>query len=325
MERSRDGKGETCRSRRVEGSDAFSSERILVLNPASGNRDHAPAVESRAVEHGFQVHETTERGDAEQIARLAANAGVSVIAVAGGDGTVHEVVAGLYDVGALAEVDCAVVPAGTANVFARRLGIADIEEGFRTIERAETRRFDVGVANDEPFVGTCLVGVTAEANTTTTDEAKRRLGVFAYARTALRLLSDYEGRPLRVTIRDEKRATDDRWSGDVFLLLVGNAAGFPAFRGLAATNPEDGRFDVLIVEDRPTADLLDPRTMARLFDDGPITRREGSALTIAARRSDSVPFSLDGELRLATEIEVRMLAQRLSVYVGRDYDLVSDY
>ncbi|MFP8890371.1 diacylglycerol/lipid kinase family protein [Natrialbaceae archaeon A-CW2] len=324
MERSRDGKGETCRSRRVEGSDAFGSERILVLNPVSGNEDHALAVESRAIEHGFQVHETTGRGDAEQIARRAANAGVSAIAVAGGDGTVHEVVAGLYDVGAIAEVDCAVVPAGTANVFARRLGIADIEEGFRTIERGKTRRIDVGVANDEPFVGTCLVGVTAEANTTTTDEAKRRLGVFAYARTALRLLSDYEGRPLRVTIRDEGRA-DDRWSGDVFLLFVGNAAGFPAFRGLAATNPEDGRFDVLIVEDRPRADLLDSRTMAGIFGDGPITRREGSALTIAARQSDPIPFSLDGELRLATEIEVRMLAQQLSVYVGRDYDLVSDY
>lgn len=295
--------------------------RVLVLNPTSGSGDHGSAVRSRAIDHGFEVHETTASGDAARIAREAADAGVSLLAIAGGDGTVHEAISGLYEIGSLREIDCAVVPTGTANFFAKSLGITDIDGAFDAIERGAIRRIDVGVANDEPFVSTCLVGIVAEANTATTSEAKRNLGVFAYVQTMLRLLPEYEGRPLRVTVRTSGAPEGCRWSGDVFFLLVGNAIRFPEFGRQLQANVEDGLFDVAIVEEPPT-DLLDPRQVTRTISraETPLVRLQGSAVTITPHRNGPLSYSLDGELRSAPEITIAVLERRLSIYVGGGYD-----
>ena len=69
--------------------------------------------------HLVDVHPTFERGDAMALARDAATRGADVVAVAGGDGTVNEVVNGLDGF----ETALGVLPFGTANDFARQAGI----------------------------------------------------------------------------------------------------------------------------------------------------------------------------------------------------------
>lgn len=313
-----DGGGTNCgRSIRSERP----SDRIVVLNPASGSGDHTSAIESRATKHGLEVHKTTGRGDAERIAGKAANAAVSLLAIAGGDGTVHEVLTGLYNADALGEVDCAVVPTGTANFFAKSLGITGIGDAFEVIDQGVTCQIDVGLANDEPFVSTCLVGIGADANTATANESKRRLGVFAYLRTMLRLLPEYEGRPLRVTIRDKGGPDTEQWSGDVLFLLVGNAVRFPAFGRQTRANINDGRLDTTIVEKRPMSEVLHPQSLAGMVggEELPLQQRTATEMRITHRRDGPIPYSLDGEFRSAIEIEIRVLPRRLSIYVADDY------
>lgn len=103
---------------------------VLIVNPNATSttaavRDLlAHALESRVT---LTVEHTNHRGHAIEIAAAAARDGVDVIIVHGGDGTVNEVVNGLLGhpgplpVGPLPAV--AVVPGGSANVFARTLGI----------------------------------------------------------------------------------------------------------------------------------------------------------------------------------------------------------
>jgi diacylglycerol kinase family enzyme len=103
---------------------------VLIVNPnatsttAAGRDLLAHALESRL---RLTVEHTNHRGHAVEIAEQAVRDGVDVIIVHGGDGTVNEVVNGLLgkpgplplgDVPAVA-----VVPGGSANVFARSLGI----------------------------------------------------------------------------------------------------------------------------------------------------------------------------------------------------------
>lgn len=104
---------------------------VLIVNPnatstTAAARDLlAHALESRV---GLTVVHTNHRGHAVEIAQAARRDGIDVVIIHGGDGTVNEVVNGLLGVpghgldGPVPAV--AVVPGGSANVFARALGIS---------------------------------------------------------------------------------------------------------------------------------------------------------------------------------------------------------
>jgi diacylglycerol kinase family enzyme len=103
---------------------------VLIVNPnatsttAAGRDLLAHALESRVE---LTVAHTDQRGHAVEIGQAAARDGVDVVIVHGGDGTVNEVVNGLLGppgplpTGPMPAV--AIVPGGSANVFARALGI----------------------------------------------------------------------------------------------------------------------------------------------------------------------------------------------------------
>ena len=106
---------------------------VLIVNPnatsttPAGRDLVAHALESRV---GLVVTHTDHRGHAIEIAEAAKRDGTDVIIVHGGDGTVNEVVNGLLgkpgpDRPAADTLPAvAVVPGGSANVFARALGIS---------------------------------------------------------------------------------------------------------------------------------------------------------------------------------------------------------
>lgn len=106
---------------------------VLIVNPnatsttPAGRDLVAHALESRV---GLVVTHTDHRGHAIEIAEAAKRDGTDVIIVHGGDGTVNEVVNGLLGTpgpdrpAADTLPAVAVVPGGSANVFARALGIS---------------------------------------------------------------------------------------------------------------------------------------------------------------------------------------------------------
>jgi diacylglycerol kinase family enzyme len=104
---------------------------VLIVNPnatsttPAGRDLLAHALESRV---HLTVEHTDHRGHATEIARAAAQAGVDAVIVHGGDGTVNEVVNGMLgEPGSTPGRDLpavGVVPGGSANVFARSLGIS---------------------------------------------------------------------------------------------------------------------------------------------------------------------------------------------------------
>ena len=101
---------------------------VLIVNPnatsttPAGRDLLAHALESRVK---LTVAHTDHRGHAIEIARDATRDGVDVLIVHGGDGTVNEVVNGvLGEAGGQHGPAVGVVPGGSANVFARALGIS---------------------------------------------------------------------------------------------------------------------------------------------------------------------------------------------------------
>ena len=109
---------------------------LLILNPTAGRRRRGlvDAVVRRVRQEGWTVEvvETGAAGDARRLAATCDARRYGVIAVAGGDGTINEVINGLAGRGDEAPA-VGIVPLGTANVLAHELGL-----GFSATAVAQT-------------------------------------------------------------------------------------------------------------------------------------------------------------------------------------------
>jgi diacylglycerol kinase family enzyme len=94
---------------------------LLVNSSASSVTARGRVVIQKALsaDHDVTVAETSRRGHATRIARGAANDGIEVVVVLGGDGTLNEAANGL----AGTETALAPLPGGSTNVFARTIGL----------------------------------------------------------------------------------------------------------------------------------------------------------------------------------------------------------
>lgn len=295
----------------------WSGERALICNPTSGTEDHTDRVLALAREHGFDARVTASEGDATRLAREAVEAGATLIAAAGGDGTVNEVANGIRAGGGLERAALAVVPSGTGNNFAANLGVDDIEHAFEVIERDERRTIDLGLADDRTFVNSCVGGVTAEASGSTTAEEKRALGVLAYVRETLEAAATYEPPTLQVTLGEN----EETWAGEAMFVLVGNARRFTNARR-AQANVEDGLFEVTIVERASLVDLVGEAALEQLFDRDAahITRRRVPSLAVESLGERPVEYSLDGEILETASLNLETEPSALTVVVGEEYE-----
>jgi YegS/Rv2252/BmrU family lipid kinase len=123
-------------------------EALLVYNPTSGRRRERRMRElaeaARTLKDAgihAELAPTTHAGAATELARRAVKDGRDLVIVCGGDGTNNDVVNGL----AGSQVPMAVLPAGTANILAKELGIPwDIPTAARLIGRGTRARIALG-------------------------------------------------------------------------------------------------------------------------------------------------------------------------------------
>lgn len=309
----------------TEGADG-GAERVVVLNPASGSADHADRVRELATERGFVVRETEAAGDGIDLAREAAESGAEIVAAAGGDGTVNEVVEGIDAADAFDRVTLAVVPAGTGNNFASNVGVTDLDGAFEVIDAGRTRRIDLGYATGStsgegeerrPFVNSCIGGLTAEASRETDSDEKARFGVLAYVVATLRLMRSFEG--FRLCVDHPGGGT--LWEGTAILVLAGNARRFGPDR-VSRADAEDGLLDVAVVESMPPAEIVEQAAAYRLFgEEGEhVTRLRTPALTVDVESGEPLSFSFDGEMADYDEVFVEVRPATLELFVGEGYE-----
>ncbi len=100
-----------------------------------------------------------------------------VLAIAGGDGTINEVLNGVGP----AAPPVAIIPMGTANVLAAEIGLASTTyEITDTIILGHPRRISLGLANGRRFAVMASVGLDAEVVCHVNLTLKRYLGKGAY-------------------------------------------------------------------------------------------------------------------------------------------------
>lgn len=297
------------------------SETVIILNPKSGTGDHADAVTDRAQVLDHRVERTEAKGDGVDLAREAAEAGAEQIVAAGGDGTVNEVVRGIDKAGAFDRVTLGIVPVGTGNNFAGQLGITDLDTAFNVIEEGERRWIDLGEADGHAFVNSCVAGLTSDSSSKTDPDMKDRLGVVAYVVTTLKSMVEFDSMSLTVET-EEGGDRSPAWRGDALAVLIGNGRRFAA-GGDTQANMEDGLFEVTIVEDVSTLDLMSEAVADQLLggESDAIVRTRTPSLRIEVHDPQSRQFSLDGEIIERDNLSVDIRPSTLSVAVGEGYQL----
>lgn len=201
--------------------------------------------------HRVGVRLTFEAGDARRYARSAARRGWDVVVAAGGDGTINGVVNGLTS--ARGEVALGVVPLGTANDFARGLGIPeDIESALRVAAEGARVCVDVARVNRRCFINVSTGGFGADATRAAGVGIKKYFGPVAYlARGAQQLLA-YD--PAVATfVVDERIVHEGRFA----FFAVGNARQTGGGTQIAPrADTSDGMMDVVLVGAVSRLDLL---------------------------------------------------------------------
>jgi len=145
---------------------------LLLVNPkatTTSARTRDVLVRALRTEVDLRVEYTRRRNHATTLAAEAARDGLELVVTLGGDGTVNEAVNGLMTVGDSAEERpaLAVVPGGSANVFARALGLPkDWTEGtgviLEALREGRTRAIGLGRADDRYFTFCGGLGIDAE-------------------------------------------------------------------------------------------------------------------------------------------------------------------
>ncbi len=133
----------------------------LFYNPMAGRFPSQPLVERAAkilTANGWDiVLVKAQDGDhMTKLAKRAARDGMDAVFVAGGDGSIHRAVAGLLG----SQTSLAVLPSGTANVWAQELGLptlswtnwAALEQSVKRILNGEIHTMDVGICQGIPFL-----------------------------------------------------------------------------------------------------------------------------------------------------------------------------
>jgi diacylglycerol kinase family enzyme len=295
----------------------FMGSRRLILNPVSGAGDHADYVRRRAEARGFDVVETEGEGDGVALARAAAEDGVAELAVCGGDGTVNEALRGLEAAGALGEVTFGVVPAGTANLLAGNVGIRGLDHGLEVIDAGDVRTVDVGVADGEPFLVSCIAGFPADASVAASNDLKERFGTLAFLVTGVQEAIEFDG--LDIALEAEGEAGVEHWEGEALCVLVGNARKFVEEGGQA--DVEDGLFDVAVVERMPAGNLVAEALAHRLLGRGTegVAHFRASSVDLRNPQGAPITFSRDGELDEHEALSLSVRPRALDLRVGRDY------
>jgi diacylglycerol kinase (ATP) len=236
--------------------------------------------------------ERFELGDHER----AAASGAERVVVAGGDGSVAPVAAAAGARG----VPLGVVPAGTANDFARGQGLPDdAEEACAIAARGERlRRLDLGWmaapgagGEPRPFVNVASLGLPAPA-AERARSWKRALGPLAYAAGALVAGLTTSAVPCRATC-DGDLVHD----GPVWQVTVACSGAFGAGSSIDEADPADGELDLVVVE---AGSRMRLPGLAYGLKVGRVTERRGTRHERGARieldTAAGAAYNVDGEV-----------------------------
>jgi diacylglycerol kinase family enzyme len=216
----------------------------LVVNPKSGAGRDATEIADRLRRPGHAV-DTFTLDDVD----AAASSGVDRVVVAGGDGSIGPVFAACAE----HRATLAILPAGTANDFARAIGVpAEFGAAIDVAADPEARETTIWGAtlDGHPFVNVASIGLAVDAAREAAP-LKKQLGPVAYAIGALKAGMKGTQVHTRVSVDGEQV-----YEGDVWQALVAASGSFGGGVQLPTSDAETKEMEIFVLEAGSRASLV---------------------------------------------------------------------
>jgi YegS/Rv2252/BmrU family lipid kinase len=266
-------------------------------------------------------HDFTEApGHAIELAKSAAKEGYKTVVSVGGDGTINEVVNGIYDSGTMGDVSLGIISTGTGSDYVRTVGIPKhYQEACQRLMNPTKMLVDIGEVEYKNngqmekrlFVNFAGLGFDAEVVQATTQRFKMLGGFPAYLLGLLTTFLCYRNR--EITLKVDGEAVSKKVCTTV--MSNGKYGGGSMFVAPDA-NLTDGYLDVLTIDNISKPDLL--WSLPRIYNGThlthpKVTMQRGREIEIDSAKPLLV--QADGELLGETPARFRILSSTLNVLV----------
>lgn len=297
----------------------------VIVNPAAGAGRTAgkwPQISRWLNNIGLSFeHQLTESpGHATELAKSAAEKGYELVVSVGGDGTINEIVNGLYASGSIKEVMLGIISTGTGSDYIRSIGLPrHFKEACQRLMNPRKLVVDLGVAEytsngrkaKRLFVNLAGLGFDAEVAKATTRRFKALGSKPSYLAGLITTFLLYRSRRVSLTVDGR---TEDR---KVCTILVSNGKyGGGSMLVAPQADPADGFFDVLIIDELSKPDLLFslPRIyMGTHLTHPKVTLKKARDVYIESIQQTSL--QADGELLGETPVHFQVLPATLSLVI----------
>lgn len=288
----------------------------FIINPIAGTRykNLRPKAIEKFIDSNqfdFDIAYTERQGHAEELARQAAEEGIDVVAIAGGDGSVNEAARGLKH----SKTALAIIPIGSGNGVARKLNVPlKPFKALQLINSGKVLTMDGGVVNDEFFLMSPGIGFDA-AMLQNFDKFKMR-GVWGYLKSLFQTSQSYKAYNAIINI-DGKEIKEK-----VYSIMVSNIGQLGYGINFDKTaKVDDGFLEMVIMKEFPkwkiiwyilVAFFLDPKKASILS----IYKFKRMSATISCRQC----LQVDGDYKKEVDfIEAHVVGKVVNVIVPANY------
>jgi YegS/Rv2252/BmrU family lipid kinase len=304
-------------------------EWLVIVNPNAGNGRGKKDWEKiftllRKLDISLEVKFTEKKGHAIDLTLNAISEGFRKIITVGGDGTLNEVVNGVFTNRSCLTTDIvlSLIPVGTGNDWGRMFGIPlDYEKAVKIIGENKTMLHDIGLVSfyngtekkNRYFINIAGLGFeSVVVRKTNLQKDKGHGGKLIYLCNLITSLLSYNNTKAEIIIDGEII------HADVFSLNVGN--GRYCGGGMRQTPralPDDGLLDVTIINGMGKFEII--RNLKILYD-GTILRHpkiDGYKCKNIKVSSESVMYAeADGESLGQTPAEFSIIPEGINIVYG---------
>ncbi|MEA1973336.1 MAG: diacylglycerol kinase family protein, partial [Candidatus Cloacimonadota bacterium] len=269
----------------------------FILNPHAGigkPKKEWPVIQRILKEKkmGGKVVFTKSHNQAVTLAKKYSDDGYKNIIAIGGDGTLNEIINGIFQSSKKDKVNIGLIPLGSGNDFANGIGLSsDIEENIERIRIGQTVKYDVGNIEDLYFINSLGIGfdalVSANAN-----KIKKLKGLPKYLWAVIKTLKSLKPYSVDIKIRNYSI------SRNILLISIGNSnLTRGGFKLSPNAKPNDQLFDITIIDSLSkykVLTLLPKAISGKHLSNKAVTTIQSDHIEITS--DTPLPVYMDGEI-----------------------------
>ncbi len=293
---------------------------LFIINPAAGSRNQTEFYRQKIQQAQIpcQIAVSTAPGHCRQIAAQAAQTGEELrIYACGGDGTLNEIVNG---VAGFPNAAVTHYTGGSGNDFVKIFSDTAPFRDLNQLLDCQETSFDLIQCNGDYALNICSVGLDARVGTDVANYKRLPLlnGFRAYAVSAL--INTLKGVSQHYVVELGAQTID---AEQTFVCVCNGRFYGGGFNPVPEADPQDGLLDILLVKKvsrLKIAAVIGKYKNGRYAELSDLARHvRAKEITIHCDRPNAV--NLDGEKRMATDVNIRIANQRIRFFYPKTVSL----